>query len=135
MDALTRRANLPLLSDSGPLKVRWFQKRFLHRSLTRIFLETHANPPPTVNRDERLLTREAIDKLEAAWLRYQTLSIRGTEDGGGMFGAYTMKKRMKLKKDYEKLEPDVRRAKEVTLARYKHFTICGPDGMCYILQC
>jgi hypothetical protein len=84
-------------------------------------------PQPWIG-DGRPLTREAIDELEAAWMRCQTLSIRGKGDGGGVFGAYTMKKRMKLKKRYEKLEPDVRRAKAAALARYKHFTICGPDG-------
>jgi hypothetical protein len=128
MDAPIRRTNLPPLSDSGPLKIRRSKSVSYTRASPEYFWKLTPILPQLWLRDGRLLTREAIDELEAAWLRYQTLSIRGKGDGGGVFSANTVKKRMKLKKEYEKLEPDVRRAKEVALARYKHFTICGPDG-------
>ena len=128
MDAPTRRTNIPPLSDSGPLKVRRYKSVSYTRASPEYFWKLTPILPQLWLRDDRLPTREAIDQLEAARLRYQTLSIRGKGDGGGVFCANTVKKQIKLKKEYEKPEPDVRRAKEVALARYKHFTICGPDG-------
>jgi hypothetical protein len=122
-----RRTNLPPLSDNGPLKVRRSKSLTYKGGSPEYKWKISAILPSLWVRDGRLLTSEAIDELEAAWIRYQALSIHGKGDGG-WFSAGTMQRRLKLKSDYEKLEPEVRRAKEVALARYKYFCICGPDG-------
>ena len=53
------------------------------------------------------------------------MNIPGKGDGAY---AYSVAKRKKLEKEYSKLDPEIRRAKEVALARHKYFCIRGEDG-------
>jgi hypothetical protein len=78
-------------------------------------------------RDSALITPAIISELETAWLRYQTLGIPGKGDGGSR-SAKTKAGRRKIEEDYMRLQPDVRRAKEVALARHENFVIRGRDG-------
>jgi hypothetical protein len=78
-------------------------------------------------RDSALITPAIISELETAWLRYQTLGIPG-KGGGGSRSAKTKAGRRKIEQEYMRLQRDVRRAKEVALARHENFVIRGRDG-------
>jgi hypothetical protein len=75
----------------------------------------------------QLITLATISELETAWLKYQTLGILGKGDGASR-RSKTRAGRRKIEEEYRMLEPDVRRAKEVALARHENFAIWGRDG-------
>jgi hypothetical protein len=68
---------------------------------------------------------DITQEMDAAWMLYQKLGIPGKGDGKH---AWSVAKRQKLKDEYSKLEPEVRRAKEIALARHDYFCIRGTDG-------
>lgn len=78
-------------------------------------------------RDSSLITPATITELETAWLKYQTLGIQGQGDGASR-RAKTKAGRKRIEEEYKKLDPEVRRAKEVALARHDNFVIKGQDG-------
>jgi len=78
-------------------------------------------------RDSSLITAAIVSELETAWLKYQTLGILGKGDGGS-WRARTKAGRKKIEEEYGRLKPEIRRAKEVQLARHKNFVIRGRDG-------
>jgi hypothetical protein len=55
------------------------------------------------------------------------LGIPGKGDGASVRDK-TLTGRRRLEKEYEILDDQTRRAKEVALARYRGFVICGGDG-------
>jgi hypothetical protein len=68
-----------------------------------------------------------LEELEKSWEKYIDLGIIGSGDGAGR-SARKYQQREALKKKYEKLPAEVRKAKELALARYEHFAIDGKTG-------
>ena len=73
-------------------------------------------------RDSGEVSPEVCHEWDRSWRRYATLGIPGNGDGAGL-AARTRHGRRKLKDDYKKLDPKVRAAKEVALARYSPFCL------------
>ncbi|KAE8454637.1 hypothetical protein EG329_000260 [Mollisiaceae sp. DMI_Dod_QoI] len=78
-------------------------------------------------RDSSKITEEIVAELEAAWIFYQKLNIPGEGDGAKR-SSRTLSGRRKLEEEYQRLDDNTRRAKEVALARYPNFVIRGEDG-------
>lgn len=78
-------------------------------------------------RDCHRLSEVVVTNLEASWKDYQSLNIPGSGDGSGS-SAWTLEGRKQLKKEYGKLHANVRKAKEVALARYDCFAIAVAPG-------
>jgi hypothetical protein len=120
--------NLPPLS-LGDGKIKRRKSRSIHydNSSPEIWWKISLILPHLWVRDGSLLKgrTDIIQEMNDAWLLYQTLGIPGKGDGKY---AWTVAKRQKLKDEYSKLEPKVRRAKEIALARHDYFCIRGTDG-------
>jgi hypothetical protein len=69
------------------------------------------------------MTPEVLDGLERAWLEYLSLSIPGKGDGAHKKYKYSRAARLRLEEEYETLDPAIRKAKEVALARYDGFAM------------
>jgi hypothetical protein len=78
-------------------------------------------------RDCHKLTPGFVKDLEEAWKDYQTLNIAGNGDGSGS-SAWTLEGRKRLKAEYKSLAPNVKKAKEVALARHESFAIVVGEG-------
>ena len=102
----SRRSQSPTYNHKSP---EWYWK--LSPALPELWL-----------RDCHKLNTEIVEELEKAWNHYQTLNVPGTGDGFGP-SARNLKERKRLKAEYAKLSPNVKKAKEVALARYDWFAI------------
>jgi hypothetical protein len=123
----SHRPNLPPLSNSQPAKFRRSKSHLYHNKSPEWFWKLSPTLPQLWIRDANLLTPEILAELEAAWLKYQTLNIPGSGDGGDI-KCRARRWRRKLEDEYGKLDEETKRAKEVALARYEDFAIRGGDG-------
>ncbi|PMD31832.1 hypothetical protein L207DRAFT_591258 [Hyaloscypha variabilis F] len=118
---------LPPLSTTEPPRHRRSKSMDYNNSAPEWYWKLSPILPQLWIRDSSLITPDIISELETAWLKYQTLGIQGKGDGGSR-RAKTKAGRRKIEEEYSILEPEIRRAKEVALARYENFAIRGRDG-------
>ncbi|KAF4629115.1 hypothetical protein G7Y89_g9035 [Cudoniella acicularis] len=119
--------HLPPLSNSKTFKFRRSRSTTYDNSSPEWYWKLSPILPELWVRDSNLLTPDIISELEAAWLYYQRLNIPGKGDGAS-WKVKTREGRRKLERQYMALEDEVRRAKEVNLARFDEFVIRGEDG-------
>lgn len=70
-------------------------------------------------------------ELQEAWIRYLELGIPGDGDGKGFKYVYSKSARRKLEEEYSLLPEEVRRAKEVALARHPGFCLRNDGSLDY----
>jgi hypothetical protein len=119
--------HLPPLSASHPVRHRRSKSNEYNNSSPEWYWKLSPILPQLWIRDASLVTPSIISELEASWLKYQTLGIPGKGDGGSR-RVKTKAGRKKLEKEYSMLDPEIRRAKEVALAKHENFVIRGRDG-------
>lgn len=120
-------AHMPPLSTTQAPRHRISRSDSYNNSSPEWYWKLSPILPQLWIRDSSLITPVIISELEAAWLKYQTLGIQGKGDGGSR-RAKSKAGRKKIEDEYKQLDPEVRRAKEVALARYDKFVIRGQDG-------
>ncbi|KAE9365021.1 hypothetical protein N431DRAFT_353041 [Stipitochalara longipes BDJ] len=119
--------SLPPLSTTEPPRHRRSKSMEYNNSAPEWYWKLNPILPQLWIRDSSLITPAIISELETAWLTYQTLAVPGKGDGGSR-RAKTKAGRRKIEEEYSILEPEIRRAKEVALARHENFAIRGRDG-------
>jgi hypothetical protein len=119
--------NLPPLSTTAQPRHRRSKSVSYNNSSPEWHWKLSPILPELWIRDANIITPAIIAELEKAWLKYQTLGVPGKGDGASL-RAKTRAGRKKIQEEYRALPRDVRKAKEVALARWENFVIRGRDG-------
>jgi hypothetical protein len=119
--------HLPPLSTTQAPRHRLSRSKTYNNSSPEWYWKLSPILPQLWIRESSLITPAIIAELEAAWLKYQALGIQGLRDGGSR-RAKTKAGGKRIEEEYKKLDPEVKRAKEVALARHENFVIRGQDG-------
>lgn len=118
------------LSGEGKRKSRISMSETYDKASPEWYIKLTPTLPKIWIRDIGHVTPEMGATWDRDWRRYTTLCIPGKGDGAGLDGR-TRHGRRKLKAEYKKLNPKVRAAKEIALARYAPFCMCADGTLDY----
>lgn len=117
----------PPLSGNKSMRVRSSKSKTYNKAEPEWHWALSPDLPKLWLRDSSKIDAQFVEDLELAWKKYKTLSIPGKGDGAQPWQR-TRKARMKLEETYKLLPKEIKRAKEVALARYPGFVIRCEDG-------
>lgn len=122
--------NMPPLSGSAKFKSRVSKSLIYDKAAYEWYWKPTPTLPSIWVRDGNLLTMEVCAEWDRAWRRYATLGVPGKGDGAGLV-AMTRHGRRKIEAEYQKLSPEIKKAKEVALARYDPFCLRADGTLDY----